>query len=136
MDWQVYFERAQGTGFLGTANRAGEVNIAVYSRPTVMRDGSLAFGMTDRLTHANLRENPKAVYAFQERGFQGYRLYLELIREETRSPVLDEIRSRADAIVGPGTGEQVKFLVLFRIVKHFPLVGAATTEEEPFSGAV
>ena len=123
MDWHDYFEKTNGTGFLATANRAGEVDIAVYSRPKVMGDGTLAFGMTDRLTHANLQENPSAVYALMGRGFEGVRIYLEKVREEDAGPVLEEIRSRADAIVGAGTGEQVKHLVLFRVLRHLPLVG-------------
>ncbi|MBI5013875.1 MAG: pyridoxamine 5'-phosphate oxidase family protein [Deltaproteobacteria bacterium] len=105
--------------------------MSVYSRPRVMPDGTLAFGMTDRLTHANLQENPFAVYAFMKRGFAGVRIYLEKVGEEGAGPVLDEIRSRADAVVGAGTGEQVQFLVLFRVRKHLPLVGAGPGNEEP-----
>jgi len=123
MDWHEYFEGRTGTGFMATANRDGEVDIAVYSRPRVMEDGTLAFGMTDRLTHSNLQDNPNAVYAFQERGFQGVRIYLEKVREETSGPVLEEVRSRADQIVGSGTGEQVEFLVCFRVKRYLNLVG-------------
>ncbi|HSH68653.1 MAG TPA: pyridoxamine 5'-phosphate oxidase family protein, partial [Deferrisomatales bacterium] len=60
MDWNKYFEGRRGTGFMATADKDGEVNIAVYSRPRVMEDGTLAFGMTDRLTHKNLQDNPRA----------------------------------------------------------------------------
>ena len=123
MDWREYFETARGTGFLATSNASGEVDIAVYARPRVLPDGTLAFAMTDRLTHANLRENPKAVYAFLEKGFQGVRVYLELVREETEGPALEEARRRAEEIVGPGTGEKVKYLACFRVVKHLSLVG-------------
>jgi len=123
MDWNQYFEERRGTGFMATANKDGEVDIAVYSRPRVMADGTLAFGMTDRLTHSNLQDNPKAVYAFQERGFQGVRLYLEKVREETSGAVLEEVRRRADQIVGSGTGEQVEFLVCFRVTRCLNLVG-------------
>ena len=132
MNWQEYFDRVQGTGFLATSGRAGDVNIAVYSRPKVMRDGTLAFGMADRLTHANLSENPKAVYAFRERGYEGVRIYLEKVREEAGGPVLGEIRDRADAIVGSGTGAQVKYLVYFRVTNYLRLVGdEQPPEEEP-----
>ncbi|MDF1554731.1 MAG: pyridoxamine 5'-phosphate oxidase family protein [Deferrisomatales bacterium] len=126
MDWKEYFEGRRGTGFMATANKDGEVNIAVYSRPRVTEDGTLAFGMTDRLTHKNLRDNPKAAYAFQEPGFQGVRLYLEKVREETSGPVLEEVRRRADQIVGSGAGEQVEFLVCFRVIRHLNLVGPGT----------
>ncbi len=123
MDWNEYFEGRRGTGFMATANKDGEVDIAVYSRPRVMDDGTLAFGMTDRLTHNNLQDNPKAVYAFQESGFQGVRLYLEKVREETGGAVLEEVRRRADQVVGSRTGEQVAFLVVFRVIRYLNLVG-------------
>jgi len=129
MNWQQYFEKARGTGFLATADRNGKVDIAVYSRPHVLRDGTLAFGMTDRLTHANLQENPHAVYAFQERGFQGVRLYLEKVGEVDHGPALEEVRQRADAIVGPGTGAAVTHLVSFRLTKALVLVGDRSPKE-------
>ena len=123
MDWKEYFEKKSGMGFLATANSKGEVDIAVYSRPKVMEDGTLACGMADRLTHANLTENPHAVYAFNEGGFQGKRLFLEKVREETEGPLLDSIRAEADKVVGPGGGDMVKFVVYFRVKKDLPLVG-------------
>ena len=123
MDWKDYFEKTTGKGFLATAGRTGKVDIAIYSRPHVMEDGTLAFGMTDRLTHANLGENPYAVYAFNDKGYQGVRLYLEKVREETEGPLLEEIRKRADEVVCPGTGDAIKYVVYFRVTKDLPLVG-------------
>jgi len=131
MNWQRYFEQARGTGFLATADRAGKVDIAVYSRPHVLQDGTLAFGMTDRLTHANLQENPQAAYTFQEGGFRGVRLYLEKVREEDHGPVLEQVRQRAESIVGPGTGSAVTHLVCFRVVKALMLVGDQVPEDAP-----
>ena len=123
MDWKEYFEKKTGMGFLATANSRGEVDIAVYSKPKVMEDGTLACGMADRLTHANLSENPHAVYAFNEGGFQGKRLFIEKVREETDGPLLEGIRKEADKMVGPGVGDLVKFVVYFRVKKDLPLVG-------------
>jgi len=123
MDWKDYFEKKSGMGFLATSNSSGDIDIAVYSRPKVMDDGNLAYGMADRLTHANLQENPHAVYAFNEGGFQGVRLFLEKEREETEGQMLDAIRQEADRVVGPGIGDFVKFVVYFRVTKQLPLVG-------------
>ena len=123
MEWKDYFEKKSGMGFLATSNSKGDVDIAVYSRPKVMDDGALAYGMADRLTHANLQENPHAVYAFNEGGFQGVRIFLEKVREETEGPLLDSIRQEADKVVGPGIGDFVKFVVYFRVTKQLPLVG-------------
>ena len=123
MDWKEYFEKKTGMRFLATANSKGEVDIAVYSKPKVMDDGTLACGMADRLTHANLSENPHAVYAFNEGGFQGKRIFIEKVREETEGPLLEGIRKEADKMVGPGVGDLVKFVVYFRVKKDLPLVG-------------
>ena len=123
MDWKEYFDKKTGMGFLATANSKGEVDIAVYSKPKVMDDGTLACGMADRLTHANLSENPHAVYAFNEGGFQGKRLFIEKVKEETEGPLLEGIRKEADKMVGPGVGDLVKFVVYFRVKKDLPLVG-------------
>jgi len=123
MDWKDYFEKTKGMGFLATANNEGEVDIAVYSRPKVMDDGTLAYGMADRLTHANLADNPHAVYAFNEKGFLGVRLFLEKVNEETAGEMINKIRAEADRLVGPGHGDAVKFVVYFRVKKHLPLVG-------------
>ena len=123
MDWKDYFEKKSGMGFLATSNSKGDVDIAVYSRPKVMEDGTLAYGMADRLTHANLQENPRAVYAFNEGGFQGVRIFLEKVREETEGQMLDAIRQEADRVVGPGIGDLVKQVVYFRVTKDLPLVG-------------
>jgi hypothetical protein len=123
MDWKEYFSNASGMGFLATANAEGEVNIAIYSKPRVRSDGMFVFGMTDRLTHANLQENPKAVYAFAEnRGFGGYRLYLSKAKEETSGPLLDEIRRMTDQCVHPGAGKLVTFLVHFKLDRHLPMI--------------
>jgi hypothetical protein len=123
MNWKEYFEKTRGKGFLATAGRSGEMDIAPYSRPHIMDDGTFAFGMTDRLTHANLQENPHAAYAFNTKGFEGVRLYLEKVREETEGPLLEEIRKRADEVVCPGTGDHIKYVVYFRLKKDLPLVG-------------
>ena len=123
MDLRAYFEGARGQGFLATAGRDGQVDVAVYSRPRVLEDGTLVFGMTDRLTHAHVAQNPHATYAFHEGRFQGVRLYLEKVGEETEGSLLEEIRARADEVVGPGVGDRVRFAVRFRVRKVLPLVG-------------
>ena len=123
MDWKEYFEKTSGMGFLATANKLGQVDIAIYSKPKVMDDGTLAYGMADRLTHANLTENPHAVYAFHEGSFKGTRLFLEKVREETEGVMINQIREEADRLVGPGHGEAVKFVAYFQVKRHLPLVG-------------
>lgn len=123
MDPKEYFSNADGRGYLATSNKKGEVNIAAYSRPMVQQDGSFVFGMTDRLTHANLQENPKAVYAFAEaRGFSGRRFYIHMTKEDNTGPLLEQIRRITDQCVHPGAGKLVKYIVHFKVDKELPLI--------------
>ena len=70
MQLQEYFENASGVGVMSTADSGGKVDSAIYARPHVMADGTIAFIMRDRLTHPNLQENPYAVYLFNVEYFR------------------------------------------------------------------
>lgn len=125
MELREYFENASGLGVLATADNSGRVNTAVYSRPHVMEDGSLAFIMRDRLSHKNIQSNPHAAYLFREDGpgYQGKRLYLTRIREET-DPDLIAALSRRQYRSAEDRRES-SFLVYFKLEKQRPLVGDA-----------
>ena len=124
MGLKEYFEKTKGFGVMSTADSEGRVDAAVYSRPHVMEDGSLAFIMRDRLTHSNIQSNPNATFLFREDspGYKGKRLYLTKIGEEQDTERLYELRRRTSPA---DTNEDVtRFLVLFRLDKELPLVGA------------
>ena len=117
-----YFEEKRGVGVLSTANAKGEVNSAIYSRPHVLKDGTVAFVMRDRLTHSNLGDNPHALFLFIEEGTKGIRLYLTKRQEEQDTARVDEFARRKRGVeeeqqLGP------KYLVFFEIYKVLPLVG-------------
>jgi hypothetical protein len=116
-----YFKTAKGTGVLATADGAGKVNVAVFASPHVMNEETIAFIMTDRLTHTNLQSNPKAAYLFmeeEEKKYKGKRLYLSRIREEKDSPMLDSIRRKEYPQL-----KGKEYLVYFRVDKVLPLIG-------------
>jgi hypothetical protein len=125
MKLKEYFENVNGLGVMATADSDGRVNTAVYSRPHVMDDGTLAFIMRDRLTHQNIQSNPHAAYLFREDGpgYVGKRLYLTLVREEKDSELIDVLSRRPY----PSTLDQgeSRFLVYFKLEKERPLVGDA-----------
>lgn len=127
MDLREYFEQIKGLGVLATADRNGKVGVAVYARPHVMENGSLAFIMADRLTHLNLQSNPQAAYLFKEEvpGYKGKRLVLTKIREEENSELISTLRKRTYTNEKDGTGES-KFLVFFDVVQELPLVGSGS----------
>ena len=79
-----------------------------------MEDGSLAFIMWDRLTHANLQSNPHAVFLFREEGpgYKGKRLYLTKTREEEESELLYSLRRKYPS--PEKDSSETKFLVFFQ----------------------
>lgn len=124
MELKTYFEQTSGLGILSTADASGRVDAAVYSRPHVMDDGSVAFIMRDRLTHSNLQSNPHAAYLFKEdsRGYAGKRLFLTKISEEKETERLNELRRRSY----PADKErrEASYLVFFNVDNVLPLIGA------------
>jgi len=131
MNLQEYFSTTQGTGFLATASAEGKPDIAVYSRPQFMADGTLAFIMRDRLTHAYLQENDHAAYAFIEDtgGYKGLRLFLKKTREDSDQERITQMTRRhlapeEDSAKGP------KFIVYFQVEKVLSLVGGKALDPE------
>ena len=119
-----YFENTKGLGVLSTADNHGRVNSAIYSRPHVMEDGSLAFIMRDRLTHKNTELNAHAVYLFREDGpgYNGKRLYLTKVREENDADLIESLSRRS--YPSDKDRRESRFLVYYKLDKERPLVGS------------
>ena len=99
-----YFENAKGQGILATADKDGNVDAAVYAKPKILEENTIAFIMRDSLTHANVKSNLHACYLFVENeggGYRGLRLYLSKLYEEEDSERLHILR-RADHNCDPG----------------------------------
>ena len=125
MELKHYFENKQGIGVLASADSKGKVNTAIYSRPHVFNDGTIAFVMRQRLTHYNLQSNPYASYLFRESGpgYSGIRLHLKKIKEETESPLISEM-TRGSLTPEEDKAKGPKYLVHFNIEKTLPLIGS------------
>jgi hypothetical protein len=119
-----YFGKAKGTGILGTADAEGRVDIAIYAKPMVVDENTIALVMRERLSHQNIRHNPKAAYMFIEKpdGNGGLRLYLTMIREETNVSVVEKIIQEHPEIC-PYPDEANKYLVHFKVDRIRELVG-------------
>jgi hypothetical protein len=126
MELREYFEGTTGRGVLATADKDGNVDAAVYSRPHFMDDGTIAFIMADRLSHKNLKSNPHAAYLFMEASekYVGKRLFLTKVREEKDSEVIPKLRRRKGYALLEEDKDKPLFLVYFRIDKVLPLIGA------------
>jgi hypothetical protein len=125
MELKKYFENTKGLGVLSTADSHGKVNSAIYSRPHIMEDGSLAFIMRNRLTHQNTQSNSHAVYLFKEDGpgYNGKRFYLTKIREEQDSDLINSLSRRS--YPSDQDRKESRFLVYYKLEKELPLVGDA-----------
>jgi hypothetical protein len=123
MTLKEYFDNAKGYGVLATADSAGKVNTAVYARPHVMDEKTIAFIMAERLTHENLKDNPWASYLFMEAGggWSGKRVYLKKLREEQNEELLQEICRKCDY---SGYDVKKRFIVYFSVENVLPLIGS------------
>lgn len=121
MSLKEYFESNRGVGVLSTADGNGKVDSAIYSRPHLIEDGTVAWIMRDRLSHSNLQSNPYASFLFKEdgEGYSGKRLFMTKVGEEQNTERLQSLRRRKTAY---NDGED-RFLVFFKVDKELPLVG-------------
>ncbi|HUO77469.1 MAG TPA: hypothetical protein VMU21_07805 [Thermodesulfovibrionales bacterium] len=128
MTLKAYLESREGKGILSSANSGGMVTSAIYSKPHVFDDGTIAFVMRKKLAYENLSTNPYASYMFIEEGYgyKGIRLLLKKIKEETDSKLIDKMKRQyltpeEDKAKGP------KFLMHFRVDTILPLIGEGDT---------
>lgn len=121
MELKNYFETISGTGVFSTADKNGNIDAAIYSRPHFLEGDTLAFIMRDRLSHKNLESNPHAVYLFIEDGpgYKGTRLYLTKVKEEKNSERIESLKRRKQK---SAPGEDT-FLVFFELDRQRPLIG-------------
>jgi hypothetical protein len=131
MNLKEYFKTAQGTGVLSTADSEGKVNSAIYSRPHVFDDGTVAFLMRQKLTHHNLQSNPFASFLFHESGlgYSGLRLHLKKIKEEKDSPLIEKM-TRGSLTPEEDRAKGPKYLVHFHVEKTLPLIGSGQEQSQ------
>jgi hypothetical protein len=127
MDLKEYFEKVKGIGVIATADSQGNVNAAIFSRPHVMEDGTVAFIMPERLTYHNLQSNPHAAYLFKEdgEGWKGVRLHLKKVKEEKDTELLRSLKRRRYE-----GDEEGRHLVFFQVEKVLPLIGPGDEKKD------
>jgi hypothetical protein len=124
MKLSEYFDKAEGFGVLSTVGESGKVDAALYGRPHFTDEQTIAFIAADRLTHANLKVNPHAVYLFKENGRnEGRRLYITRLRESSDEKLINEIRRKKYPEVEGKYAGETKFLIYFHVDSVLPLVG-------------
>jgi len=131
MTLKEYFHNTRGTGVLATADNEGRTDAAIYSRPHIMDDGSLAFIMRERLSLNNLQSNSYATFLFMEHEgrIKGIRLFMKKTGEDTNEELISRMTRRnltpeEDKAAGP------KHIVYFSLEKILPLVGGNEIDME------
>jgi len=129
MSLSDYFSNAKGAGVLATADAEGNVDAAVYARPHVIDEETVAFIMADRTSRGNLQSNPHAAYLFMEDGdaYVGKRLYLTKVREQSDPEKIRALRRRPPPKECEPEAGTKRFLVTFRVDRVRPLVGDGGT---------
>lgn len=135
MELKEYFDTRGGTGIFATTDPEGRVDMAVYAKPLVIDEATVAFVMRQRLSHQNLKQTMHAAYLFLESGpgYQGRRLYLTKIREEINATLAEAMRKQQPAIY-PAGDDSNKFVVFFHVDRVRPLVGDFDPQEENQTG--
>jgi hypothetical protein len=122
----AYFEQKDGIGVLATSDSEGRVDAAIYARPYVADEGTVAFIMADHLSRKNILSNPHAAYLFIERGqgYEGKRLFLTMLKELDAEDVREpELKAKYDKACRDYPDESLS-VVYFKVDKINPLIGA------------
>ena len=125
MKLKDYLDSNNGISILSTADSDGKLTTAIYSKPRVLEDNTVAFIMRERLTYHNLQTNPHAAFMFLEEiaGYQGIRLFLKKIREDNDSEII-AMMTRRDLTPEQDKQKGPKHLVIFSVEMVLPLIGA------------
>ena len=126
MDLASYFKQTEGVGILGTCDSQEQVNMALYSKPVVIDESTIALVMKQRHSHENLQNNLKAAYLFLETGpgYKGLRMTLTKRGEETSRSIIESLRKQQPCMF-PIEDDSAKYLVYFTVDQIRPLTGDA-----------
>jgi hypothetical protein len=121
------FNRRPRIGALSTANRKGEVNVAVFGSPQMIDENTVVMGIGRNRTFSNLQENPKAVFMVVEPGktvmdWKGARVYLEVLDLESGGGFFEEIKAGIAQAAGKQAADMIHAAVRFNVTEVRPIV--------------
>lgn len=114
-------------GVLGTTNRSGEANAAIFGSARMTDAKTLVLGLGDNRTLDNLKRNPRSVFLAFEPGdtplnWQGVRLYLKVTQIALEGSRFDEIVAAVDQQAGHAAARRIRAAVTFEITDIRPLL--------------
>ena len=121
------FNKWPRIGTLSTANKMGEVNVAVFGSPRMIDENTVVMGIGNNRSYRNLQRNPKAVFIVMEPGqtvkdWKGARVYLEAVDMETEGEFYEEIKRGIAKAAGKEAADMLQAAIRFRITEVRPIV--------------
>lgn len=121
------FNKQPRIGALATANKVGDVNVAVFGSPRMIDENTIVMGIGNNRSFRNLERNPKAVFIVMEPGetvmdWKGARVYLEALDLENKGPFFDEVRQGIAKAAGPQAAKMIYAAIRFNITEVRPIV--------------
>ena len=121
------FNKTARIGALATANKNGDVNVAVFGSPRMIDDETVIMAIGDNRSYRNLQENPKASFIVVEPGdapmaWKGARLYLEVSEFERYGELLDSFRENIRKMAGDKSANAIVAAIRFKVTDVRPLI--------------
>jgi len=122
-----YFNKSPRIGTLSTADKAGNVDSAVFGSPRMTDEKTVVMGLGKNRTLANLQQNPHAVYLIMDSGatlmdWKGIRVYLKTKKITTSGPVLDTFKAQMAKVAGEEAAKMIYAVVNFEVTEIRPLI--------------
>jgi len=114
------FNKFPRIGSLSTANKQGDVNVAVFGSPRMIDEDTVVMGIGENRSFRNLERNPKAVFMFVEPGetvmdWKGARVYLEAVEMQTGGRFYEEIKQGIAKAAGRQAADMIHAAIRFKI---------------------
>jgi hypothetical protein len=121
------FNKFPRIGSLSTANREGDVNVAVFGSPRMIDENTVIMGIGNNRSFRNLQRNPKAVFMVVEPGetvadWKGAKVYLQAVEMETSGKFFDEIKHGIAVAAGQAAANMIHAAIRFQITEVRPIV--------------
>lgn len=121
------FNKSPRIGTLSTADRKGEVNVAVFGSPQMIDENTVVMGIGRNRSFRNLQENPHAAFIIVEPGktmmdWKGVRVYLEVMDIETGGGFFEEVRDGISRAAGKAVADMIHAAIRFRVTEVRPVV--------------
>jgi len=121
------FNKYPRIGALATANKEGDVNVAVFGSPRMVDENTVVMGIGNNRSYRNLQRNPKAVFIVMEPGetvaeWKGARVYLEAVDLDTDGEFYDQTKQHITKSSGVQAVKMIQAAVRFKITEVRPIV--------------